>query len=72
MGDKCTYADIAFVIWQKSIANVVPREEGERVHLEAWLKRICETEGVKRVLETQEANMKRFMKQKQGEKAKET
>ncbi|TVY31476.1 Glutathione S-transferase-like protein, partial [Lachnellula subtilissima] len=54
VGDKCTYADLAFISWQTGIKAVTAErydEEKEFPHLSAWLKRITNREATSRVLE---------------------
>lgn len=56
VGDKCTYADLAFVTWQVGIKKVV-REfdwEGEFPHMSAWLERLVKREAVGKVLAEKE------------------
>ncbi|TVY55624.1 Glutathione S-transferase-like protein gedE [Lachnellula cervina] len=58
VGDKCTYADLAFISWQTGIKAVTAEiydEEKEFPHLSAWLKRITSREATSRVLEQKKA-----------------
>ncbi|KAF7511884.1 hypothetical protein GJ744_003117 [Endocarpon pusillum] len=55
VGNKCTYADLAFVPWAllvPVIAEDSPIDvEGKYPHYDQWLKRVCEREAVKKVLD---------------------
>jgi glutathione S-transferase len=59
VGDKCTYADMAFVPWGQTVPFLTKGgESGISLDLEArypsydaWMKRVCAKESVKKVLE---------------------
>ena len=58
VGDKCTYADLAFISWQMGIKAVTAErydEEKEFPHLSAWLKRITSRHATSRVVEERKA-----------------
>lgn len=51
VGGKCSYADIAFIAWQVTVARVAKPEEysvEKYPHVKAWLDRMLEREGTKR------------------------
>jgi glutathione S-transferase len=59
VGDKCTYADMAFVPWGLAVPFLTKGgESGVSLDLEArypsydaWMKRVCARDGVKKALE---------------------
>lgn len=61
VGDKCTYADLAFVPWGLIIPLIAPDGkidveskidvEGKYPNYDAWMKRLLERPTVKKVLE---------------------
>ena len=60
VGDKCTYADIAFITWQQSINKAVGDSfdtARECPNVQAWLERLLERPGVKKVSEKRAAKM---------------
>jgi glutathione S-transferase len=63
VGDKCTYADLAFVTWQVGIKRVVGEFdwEGEFPCMSAWLERMVEREAVSKVLKEKEGLEKEMM-----------
>lgn len=55
VGNKCSYADLAFIMWQRVIAMVFT--EGEYsidnfTHVKEWFEKMTAREAVKKVLET--------------------
>jgi len=52
VGDKCTYADLAFITWQIGSKKLVGEFdwETEFPHMSAWLERLTKREGVSKVL----------------------
>ncbi|KAL9073863.1 MAG: hypothetical protein Q9161_002695 [Pseudevernia consocians] len=55
VGDKLSYADIAFVPWQRAIGRVLGKEEYDEddfPHLKEWLGRMTSRDSVKTVLES--------------------
>jgi glutathione S-transferase len=52
LGDKATYADLAWVPWQKDYASLMPDwdYEAEVPEFAAWNKRLLERPSVKKVL----------------------
>lgn len=51
VGGKCSYADIAFIGWQITIARAIKPEEyniDHYPHVKAWLARMTEREGTKK------------------------
>lgn len=56
VGDKCTYADLAFVTWQVGIKRIVGEFdwEGEFPYMSAWLGRLVKREAVGKVLAEKE------------------
>jgi glutathione S-transferase len=56
VGDKCTYADTAFVTWGSNVPWLTTGDdpkidiEGKYPSYDAWLKRVCERPAVKKVL----------------------
>ncbi len=52
VGGKCSFADIAFVPWQKIIAAVLAKEEYDEdrfPHVKEWLGRMSARDSVKKV-----------------------
>ncbi|MCJ1377576.1 hypothetical protein MMC17_000671 [Xylographa soralifera] len=57
VGGKCSYADIAFVSWQTTIAKVTKKEEYDEdnyPHVKAWIARMLEREGTRKGYETKQ------------------
>ena len=57
VGEKCTYADIAWISWQLIAANLVRDiydPSKEYPHLQAWLDRLTSRPAVKKILEERE------------------
>lgn len=55
VGDKCTYADLAFVTWHILIPFLAGEDykidiEGKYPHYDAWMKRLLERPAVKKAL----------------------
>ena len=61
VGDKCTYADLAFVIWNSQIEFIMQEkieftmqgngwDAGRYPNFKAWQERMCARESVKKVL----------------------
>ena len=54
VGDKCTYADLAFVTWGSMVPWLQGEEkvdlEGKYASYDAWMKRLMERPSVKKVL----------------------
>jgi glutathione S-transferase len=60
VGDKCTYADIAFVTWQQSINKAVGDSfdhTREYPNVQTWLERLLGRPSVKKVSEERAAKM---------------
>lgn len=57
VGSKCSYADIAFISWQMTIAKVTKKEEYDvdnYPHVKAWIGRMLEREGTKKGYESKQ------------------
>ena len=55
VGGKCSYADIAFISWQMTIAKVTKKEEYDvdnYPHVKAWIARMLEREGTRKGYES--------------------
>jgi glutathione S-transferase len=55
VGDKCTYADLAFVTWHVLIPYITGEErkidiEGKYPEYDAWMKRMCAREAVEKAM----------------------
>ncbi|SPJ92458.1 related to theta class glutathione S-transferase [Fusarium torulosum] len=60
VGEKCTYADIAWIPWQVVAASLVGEEldlAKEFPHLQAWLDRLTSRPAVKKVLDERAERM---------------
>ena len=71
VGDKCTYADLAFVTWQIGIKRVTAEkydEEKEFPNLSAWLKRLTSREATSSVLEQKKTHETKVFAQMRKEK----
>ena len=54
VGDKCSFADLAFISWQRVIAMVLSKEdynEDSYPHVKAWMDKMTSRGTVKKVLE---------------------
>ena len=57
VGGKCSYADIAFISWQMTIAKVTKKEEYDvdnYPHVKAWIARMLEREGTRKGYESKQ------------------
>ena len=57
VGGKCSYADIAFISWQMTIAKVTKKEEYDvdnYPHVKAWIAKMLEREGTRKVYESKQ------------------
>ena len=57
VGGRCSYADISFLSWQSSIAQVIKKEEYDvdnYPHVKSWLARMLEREGTRKGYETKQ------------------
>ena len=76
VGDKCTYADLAFLPWQAGVPDMLagqPLEYDpakEFPHVQAWIERMMAMPGVAKVWEERAAKKAAMLKQ-QAEKAAE-
>ncbi|MCJ1395515.1 hypothetical protein MMC18_008401 [Xylographa bjoerkii] len=55
VGGRCSYADIAFISWQMTIAKVTRKEEYDvdnYPHVKAWIAKMLEREGTKKGFES--------------------
>lgn len=55
MGNKCTYADLAFVTWHNLIPFLTNEDskidiEGKYPQYDAWMKRLLERPAVKKMM----------------------
>lgn len=67
VGDRISYADLAFVPWQNGVQSVLSDEgydEKEFPHMTAWLKRMAERPKVKELIEAQETMFQEMQKKK--------
>lgn len=50
-GEKCTYADLAFITWQTSILRIIEYDQAKDFpNLQAWIDRMSERPIIKTVL----------------------
>ena len=57
VGGKCSYADIAFISWQMTIAKVTKKEEYDvdnYPHVKAWIAKMLEREGTRKGYESKQ------------------
>lgn len=69
VGDKCTYADLAFMPWQrwaKRYASNPETLDEEFPHAAAWFKRLSERSSVKKAFGDQDAAIERAEKNNTG------
>lgn len=67
VGDRISYADLAFVPWQNGAQSVWSDErydEKKFPHMTAWLKRMAERPKVKELIEAQETMFQGMQKKK--------
>lgn len=62
VGNKCTYADLAFVPWYVTVTTLLPREGEEAIdlnkdfpHYAAWFKGLLDRPAVKKAFESKKA-----------------
>ena len=56
-GDKCTYADLSFITWQRSILRIIEYDQAKDFpNLQAWIDRMSERPIIKAALK--EGDMK--------------
>lgn len=57
-GDKCTYADLAFITWQTGINRIIEYDQAKDFpNLAAWLERMLERPAIRGVMEEREVAM---------------
>lgn len=67
VGDRMSYADLAFVPWQNSVQSTLSDEgydEKEFPHMTAWLKRVAGRPKVKELIEAQEQLFQEMQRKK--------
>jgi glutathione S-transferase len=59
VGDKCTYADLAWVTWNNLLGWLVPDLDVQKEFpgFAAWNARVCERPAVKKVLDAKAKKM---------------
>jgi glutathione S-transferase len=58
VGNKCTYADIAFITWQTSINKIIDYDPAKDFpNVQAWLDRMIARPAIKKVMEEREKRM---------------
>ena len=59
VGDKCTYADLAFITWQTSINKIIEYDPAKDFpNVQAWLDRMSERPAIKAVLMERDEKMR--------------
>jgi glutathione S-transferase len=62
-GDKCTYADLAFVTWQTSIVKIIEYDQAKDFpNVQAWIDRMAERPAIKAFLAERDERMAAFGK----------
>jgi glutathione S-transferase len=57
-GDKCTYADLSFITWQRSILRIIEYDQAKDFpNLQAWIDRMSERPIIKAVLKEGDEKM---------------
>lgn len=57
-GDKCTYADLSFITWQRSILRIIEYDQAKDFpNLQAWIDRMSERPIVKAALKEGDEKM---------------
>ncbi|KAE8152339.1 glutathione S-transferase [Aspergillus avenaceus] len=67
VGDKCTYADLAFLPWQrwaKRYATNAETFDRDYPHVTAWFGKLCERPSVKKVFGDQDAAIEKAEREK--------
>jgi glutathione S-transferase len=58
IGDKCTYADIAFITWQTSINKIIDYDPAKDFpNVQAWLNRMIERPAIKEAMVERDQRM---------------
>ena len=62
-GDKCTYADLAFVTWQTSIVKIIEYDQAKDFpNVQAWIDRMSGRPAIKAFLAERDERMAAFGK----------
>lgn len=67
VGDKCTYADLAFITWQETAVKLSQEHAGyfdtekDFPHVAAWMKRMADMPRVGKLLQEREEKMAALM-----------
>jgi glutathione S-transferase len=57
-GDKCTYADLSFITWQRSILKIIEYDQAKDFpNLQAWIDRMSERPIIKAALKEGDEKM---------------
>jgi glutathione S-transferase len=57
-GDKCTYADLSFITWQRSILRIIEYDQAKDFpNLQAWIDRMSERPIIKAALKEGDEKM---------------
>jgi glutathione S-transferase len=63
VGDKCTFADLAFLTWQTSIIKIIEYDQAKDFpNVQAWIDRMSERPAVKAFLAERDERMAAFRK----------
>ena len=58
VGEKCTFADLAFLTWQTSILKIIEYDQAKEFpNVQAWIDRMSERPAIKPFLAERDAKM---------------